>query len=106
MKSSYAREPRQDCRPLSKTSHGIQRSRAALPNPQGRRSDMSHVSMHDIDQMSMEQMLRRLEELREELLQLRAQQALGGSSSNPGEFKQTRRSIARLLTSINSERKE
>ena len=67
---------------------------------------MSHVSMHDIDQMSMEQMLRRLEELREELLQLRAQQALGGSSSNPGEFKPTRRSIARLLTSINSERKE
>ena len=67
---------------------------------------MRHVSMHDIDQMSMEQMLRRLEELREELLQLRAQQALGGSSSNPGEFKQTRRSIARLLTSINSERKE
>ena len=46
---------------------------------------MSHVSMHDIDQMSMEQMLRRLEELREELLQLRAQQALGGSSSNPGD---------------------
>ena len=67
---------------------------------------MSHLSMHDIDQMSMEQMLRRLEELREELLQLRAQQALGGSSSTPGEFKQTRRSIARLLTSINSEKKE
>ena len=67
---------------------------------------MSHLSMHDIDKMSMEQMLRRLEELREELLQLRAQQALGGSSSNPGEFKQTRRSIARLLTSINSEKKE
>ena len=67
---------------------------------------MSHLSMHDIDQMSMEQMLRRLEELREELLQLRAQQALGGASSNPGEFKQTRRSIARLLTSINSEKKE
>ena len=67
---------------------------------------MSHLSMHDIDQMSMEQMLRRLEELREELLQLRAQQALGGSSSNPGEFKQSRWSIARLLRSINSEKKE
>ena len=77
-----------------------------LQNLQGRRNDMSNLSMHDIDQMSMEQMLRRLEELREELLQLRAQQALGGSSSNPGEFKQTRRSIARLLTSINSEKKE
>ena len=45
---------------------------------------MSHLSMHDIDQMSMEQMPRRLEELREELLQLRAQQALGGSSSTQG----------------------
>ena len=42
---------------------------------------MSHLSMHEIDKMSLEQMLRRLEELREELLQLRAQQALGGSSS-------------------------
>jgi ribosomal protein L29 len=106
MKSSSSREPRLDCHRLLKTSHGILRSRAMLQNLQGRRNDMSHLSMHDIDKMSMEQMLRRLEELREELLQLRAQQALGGSSSNPGEFKQTRRSIARLLTSINSERKE
>jgi ribosomal protein L29 len=106
MKSSSSREPRLDCHRLLKTSHGILRSRAMLQNLQERRNDMSHLSMHDIDKMSMEQMLRRLEELREELLQLRAQQALGGSSSNPGEFKQTRRSIARLLTSINSERKE
>ena len=42
-----------------------------------------------------------LEELREELLQLRAQLALGGSVSNSGAYKQTRRSIARMLTRIN-----
>ena len=85
---------------------GIQKSKVRITQIVGRRSEMAHLSTHEIDQMSMEQMLRRLEEMREELLQLRAQQALGGPSSNPGEFKQTRRSIARLLTSINKERKE
>ena len=85
---------------------GIRKSKVRITQIVGRRNEMGHLSTHEIDQMSMEQMLRRLEEMREELLQLRAQQALGGSSSNPGEFKQTRRSIARLLTSINKERKE
>ena len=85
---------------------GILKSKVRIIQIAGRRSEMGHLSTHEIDQMSMEQMLRRLEEMREELLQLRAQQALGGSSSNPGEFKQTRRSSARLLTSINKERKE
>lgn len=85
---------------------GILKSKVRITQIVGRRNEMGHLSTHEIDQMSMEQMLRRLDEMREELLQLRAQQALGGSSSNPGEFKQTRRSIARLLTSINKERKE
>ena len=53
-----------------------------------------------------EQRERRLAELREELLQLRAQQARGGSSSNAGAYKQTRRSIARLLTKMSEESNE
>ena len=53
--------------------------------------------------MSPEQRQEMLEELREEMLQLRSQQALGGSSSNSGAYKQTRRSIARLLTRMNQE---
>tara|TARA_B100001250_G_scaffold91436_2_gene76052 strand:- start:1622 stop:1831 length:210 start_codon:yes stop_codon:yes gene_type:complete len=64
---------------------------------------MAHVSSRDIDTMNPEQRVRTLEELRDELLQLRAQQALGGSLSNSGSYKQTRRSIARLLTKINQE---
>ena len=66
---------------------------------------MSHLKSRDIDNMSKEVQETHLLELREELLQLRAQQALGGSSSNLGAYKSTRRSIARLLTKMN-EKKE
>ena len=67
---------------------------------------MTHIKSRDLDQMTAEQRERRLLELKEELLQLRAQQALGGSSSNAGAYKQTRRSIARLLTKMAQENKE
>ena len=66
---------------------------------------MTHVSPRDIETMNPELRVRSLEELLDELLQLRAQQALGGSLSNSGSYKQTRRSIARLLTKINQETK-
>tara|TARA_B100001564_G_scaffold190306_1_gene159833 strand:- start:324 stop:494 length:171 start_codon:yes stop_codon:yes gene_type:complete len=56
--------------------------------------------------MNMEQRERRLVELKEELLQLRSQQALGGSSADSGAYKQTRRSIARLITKMNQGQKE
>ena len=62
---------------------------------------MSHAKSRDIDKMSDEAREARLLELREELLQLRAQQALGGSASNLGAYKATRRSIARMLTKMN-----
>tara|TARA_B100001250_G_scaffold371802_1_gene356841 strand:+ start:117 stop:320 length:204 start_codon:yes stop_codon:yes gene_type:complete len=67
---------------------------------------MSHVSSKEIDEMNQEQRQLTLEELRDEMLQLRSQQALGGSSSNAGAYKQTRRSIARLLTKMNQEKEE
>ena len=65
---------------------------------------MSHIRSRDIETMSPEQREEMLEELREELLQLRAQQALGGSASNSGAYKQTRRSIARMLARIKQEK--
>ena len=61
---------------------------------------MTHVSAKEIDEMNLEQRETTLEELRDEMLQLRSQQALGGSASNSGAYKQTRRSIARLLTKM------
>ncbi|MEE2629706.1 MAG: 50S ribosomal protein L29 [Candidatus Thermoplasmatota archaeon] len=67
---------------------------------------MTHVSSKEIDEMNQEQMDTTLVELRDEMMQLRAQQALGGSSSNSGAYKQTRRSIARLLTKIKQEKEE
>jgi|TARA_B100000959_G_scaffold205932_1_gene215916 ribosomal protein L29 len=65
---------------------------------------MSHVSSKEIDEMNQEQRETTLIDLRDEMLQLRAQQALGGSSSNAGAYKQTRRSIARLLTKMKQEK--
>ena len=67
---------------------------------------MSHLSSKEIDEMNQEQREIALEELKDEMLQLRPQQALGGSASNPGSYKQTRRSIARLLTKINQEKED
>lgn len=67
---------------------------------------MPYVSSKDIDEMNQEQRERTLEELRDEMLQLRAQQALGGSVSNSGAYKQTRRSIARMLTKMKQSKEE
>ena len=70
------------------------------------RSEMSHISSKEIDEMNQEQREITLGELRDEMLQLRSQQALGGSASNSGAYKQTRRSIARLLTKMKQEKEE
>ena len=67
---------------------------------------MTHVGSKEIDKMNQEQRDIALEELRDEMLQLRAQQALGGSASNSGAYKQTRRSLARLLTKMKQEKEE
>ena len=67
---------------------------------------MSHISSKEIDEMNQEQREITLGELRDEMLQLRSPQALGGSASNSGAYKQTRRSIARLLTKMNQEKEE
>jgi len=61
---------------------------------------VSHVSNRELASMSLEAMEDRLTELQEELLQLRAEQALGGTPNNMGAFKATRRSIARLKTKM------
>lgn len=64
---------------------------------------MTHVSNREIASMSAEALADRLEELQEELLQLRAEQSLGGTPSNMGAFKATRRSIARIKTKMISQ---
>ena len=67
---------------------------------------MSHVTNRDIDNMSAEARKSRLKELREEMLQLQSEKSMGGTASNMGAYRATRRSIARMLTRIHQERKE
>ena len=61
---------------------------------------MSHVRNRDISAMSREALEARLLELQDELLQLLAEKALGGTPSNMGAYKATRRSIARIKTHL------
>jgi ribosomal protein L29 len=65
---------------------------------------MTHLSTREIDNMSLEARKKRMNELQEEMLLLRAEQALGGSASNPGSYKQVKRSIARLKTKMQEAR--
>lgn len=63
---------------------------------------MTFVSNREIKAMSQDARESRLVELREEMLQLRAEKALGGTPASVGEYKATSRSIARLLTHLNN----
>jgi ribosomal protein L29 len=67
---------------------------------------MTYLSAREIDNMSADIRKERLKELQEEMMQLRAEQALGGSASNLGAYKQVKRSIARLLTKMHEARRE
>ena len=67
---------------------------------------MTFLSAREIDNMSTDVRKARLIELQEEMMQLRAEQALGGSASNLGAYKQVKRSIARLLTKMHEARRE
>ncbi|HIC76061.1 MAG TPA: 50S ribosomal protein L29 [Candidatus Poseidoniales archaeon] len=67
---------------------------------------MTYLSAREIDNMSTDVRKERLLELQEEMMQLRAEQALGGSASNLGAYKQVKRSIARLLTKMHEARRE
>ena len=64
---------------------------------------MTYVSNREIASMSADALKDRLTELQEDLLQLRAEQALGGTPSNMGAFKACRRSIARIKTKMVSQ---
>lgn len=52
----------------------------------------------EIRQMSLDERRDRLRELRNELMQERGVQAMGGSTPSPGKIRTLRRQIARILT--------
>jgi len=59
--------------------------------------------MTDIREMTPDEKMRRLEEMRTELSKLRAMIRAGGAIENPGRVKALRRTIAKLLTVMREE---
>jgi len=61
------------------------------------------LRMTDIREMTPDEKMRRLEEMRTELSKLRAMIRAGGAIENPGRVKALRRTIAKLLTVMREE---
>jgi len=66
---------------------------------------MGMLKISEIRKMRPEDRMRKLAELRAELAKQRASIASGGVIENPGAIRAIRRSIARILTVINEERR-
>lgn len=64
---------------------------------------MPILRMSEIRELTPEERMRRLEELRTELSKLRTMISAGGSVENPGRVRALRRTIARLLTVMREE---
>ena len=65
------------------------------------------MKAHELRQMTDEELLAKLDELKEELFQLRFQKATqAGAVDKPHRFRQIRRDIARIKTILNERARE
>ncbi|OGI11934.1 50S ribosomal protein L29 [Candidatus Micrarchaeota archaeon RBG_16_36_9] len=62
---------------------------------------MAIIKKKQIKEMSHDDLVKRLSELKLELSKDKGQIAIGGSPANPGRVKQVKKTIARILTEIN-----
>ena len=67
---------------------------------------MPILRISDIRKMSDEERKRRLSELRAELMRAKTMVKAGGSLDNPSRIRELRRTIARILTVMNEERRK
>ncbi len=65
---------------------------------------MAIIRKSELKKMSAEELEKKLAELRMELLKLNAQRAVG-ASVNPGRLRETKKTIARILTYLNLNRR-
>ncbi|MFH1473702.1 MAG: 50S ribosomal protein L29 [Candidatus Aenigmatarchaeota archaeon] len=61
---------------------------------------MAIIKKKQMKEMNDTDLVKRLSELRLELAKEKGQVAIGGTASNPGRIKETKKTIARLLTEI------
>ncbi|MBS7658249.1 MAG: 50S ribosomal protein L29 [Candidatus Bathyarchaeia archaeon] len=59
---------------------------------------MAILRMREIKEMSSENRLKKIEELKVELMRLKTMSKAGGAIENPAKIKEIKRTIARLLT--------
>jgi large subunit ribosomal protein L29 len=59
------------------------------------------IKKKQIKEMSHDDLVNRLSEMKLELSKDRGQIAIGGSPSNPGRVKEVKKTIAKILTEIN-----
>jgi len=64
------------------------------------------IKMNEIRELASEGRVKKVEELRAELLNLMGMVKTGGSVENPSRVKEIRRTIARILTVENEERRK
>ena len=67
---------------------------------------MAIIKMNEIRKLTSEGRVKKVEELRAELLNLMGMVKTGGSVENPSRVKELRRTIARILTVGNEEQRK
>jgi len=67
---------------------------------------MPILRLSEIRKMSPEERERRLTELRADLMRMRTMTKAGGAIDNPSRIRELKRTIARILTVINEERRK
>lgn len=66
---------------------------------------MAIIKKNELKQMSVEDLNKKLEPLKLELMKLRSQSA-SGSTQNPGRIRLIKRTIAKVLTKLKEKQKE
>lgn len=67
---------------------------------------MAIIRKKELKQMNETQLKTKLLDLKKELMKFRAQAASGTPPQNPGQIKEIKRTIARILTILNNKKKE
>jgi large subunit ribosomal protein L29 len=67
---------------------------------------MPTMKMREIRDMSKEERVRRLSELRTDLVRMRTMVKAGGAVENPSRIRELKKTVARILTVMNEEAKK
>lgn len=64
---------------------------------------MTIISSKDVRKLSREQRLKRIDDYKKKLFEVKSQLSAGGSIQNPGQIKEYKKAISRILTIMSEE---